>query len=67
MDDLLTATLECPVCLEVPRVGPISQCDNGHLLCKDCRQKMSDCPVCTSKLRINRSLVRGFIKNVRSF
>jgi len=52
----LASILECPVCLEVPKGGPISQCDNGHLLCSSCRKKIKECPVCKKKLRINRNL-----------
>ena len=26
--------LECPVCLEVPKSGPIYQCNFGHTICK---------------------------------
>jgi hypothetical protein len=28
--------LKCPVCLTTPKSGPILQCENGHLVCKDC-------------------------------
>ena len=38
--------LECPVCLAVPRSTPIYQCGNGHLLCKDCKPRLSECPIC---------------------
>jgi hypothetical protein len=78
----LASSLECPVCLEVPQTGPISQCDNGHLLCNPCRMKLKDCPVCKKRLRINRNLtaekilehlpikcqfsIHGCTKNVRN-
>ena len=44
-------SLECPVCLEVPRVGagPIFGCRNGHLLCQNCVEKVKECPTCREK------------------
>ena len=41
--------LECPVCLTVPRSTPIYQCGNGHLLCKDCKPRLRECPICKTK------------------
>ena len=32
--------LQCPVCLTIPRTGPIYQCANGHIVCKDCHAKL---------------------------
>ncbi|QQP49286.1 E3 ubiquitin-protein ligase [Caligus rogercresseyi] len=44
--------LECPICLDLPRSGPLFGCKNGHLICNLCREKMSEkriqCPVCRS-------------------
>merc|ERR1719300_961643 len=37
--------LECPVCLEVASV-PIFCCDDQHIICSDCRPKVSVCPEC---------------------
>ena len=33
--------LMCPVCLVVPTTKPIYQCDNGHVVCKDCFPRYS--------------------------
>ena len=41
--------LECPVCWSVPKSTPIYQCGNGHLLCKDCKPRLSECPICKTK------------------
>ena len=41
--------LECPVCWSVPRSVPIYQCGNGHLLCKDCKPRLRECPICKTK------------------
>jgi len=47
----MVASLECPVCLEVPRAGagPIFGCKNGHLLCQGCVDKIEECPICREK------------------
>lgn len=51
--EALKAHLECPVCLIVPKMGPIYQCRNGHLLCRDCHPKMKRCPLCQIGLEKN--------------
>ncbi len=47
--------LTCPVCLDVPRVGHLFQCRNGHLICQEDYQKIllqfetaagAKCPEC---------------------
>ena len=53
----LKAHLECPVCLGVPKVGPIYQCRNGHLLCKDCHPQLKHCPLCQIPLEKLRNLL----------
>jgi hypothetical protein len=40
--------LECPICLELPRCGPVHNCINGHLFCQSCLSKITKCPVCRS-------------------
>ena len=48
----IMTSLECPVCLEVPRVGTglaIYGCRNGHLLCQGCVGKIQECPICREK------------------
>ena len=32
--------MECPVCLETPRSGPIYSCRKGHIICKDCQPQV---------------------------
>ena len=44
--DRLAQILECPVCLEVPTSPPIHRCDNGHIICKECKKKITHCPLC---------------------
>ena len=39
------ADLECPVCLETAEI-PIYCCQQMHLICSNCRPKLSVCPEC---------------------
>lgn len=44
--------LECPVCLDIPfKPRVIFQCDDGHVICSDCRMKVLVCPECRCELR----------------
>ena len=38
--------LECPVCFEIASQAPIFRCEEDHLICSNCREKMVCCPVC---------------------
>ena len=38
--------LECPICLISLTTSPIYRCENGHLLCNQCRSKVENCPEC---------------------
>lgn len=44
----LEGFLECPVCISVPRSGPIIECPNGHLICGTCAEGIPErkCPIC---------------------
>ena len=37
--------LECPVCLETCQ-APIFQCQESHIICRTCRDKVKRCPQC---------------------
>lgn len=39
-------SLECPVCLTIPREVPVPSCSAGHIICRPCRQKVTSCPTC---------------------
>ena len=52
----LELALECPVCRSVPQSVPIYQCENGHILCKMCRNKLTTCPSCRHPLGKARNL-----------
>ena len=53
--DDMKKEIECPVCLEVPRKGPIFSCPNGHLVCQKCKRE--SCPTCREVMGDNKSLV----------
>ena len=36
----LRKLVECPVCLKLPRKGPVPCCANGHLVCSTCLGKL---------------------------
>jgi len=51
--------VECPVCLVIPRGGPVSVCPNGHVVCETC--KRDSCPTCRSAMGTGKSLLAGTI------
>ena len=54
-NDDLKQQIECPVCLQVPRKGPVYSCPNGHLVCQEC--KKDSCPMCRAAMGDNTSLL----------
>lgn len=52
--DSILKVIECPVCTATI-CPPVMQCQNGHLLCLDCRIRSDKCPMC-----------RGFFTPIRS-
>ena len=53
--DDMKKEIECPVCLDVPRKGPVFSCPNGHLVCQKCKRNY--CPICRKVMGDNKSLV----------
>jgi len=51
----LKKQVECPVCLDVPRKGPVFTCPNGHLVCQKCKRET--CPTCREVVGENKSLI----------
>lgn len=41
----VSSLIECPICFD-HILPPILQCRNGHVVCRDCRQKFENCSVC---------------------
>jgi len=63
--------LECPVCLTVPREGPLPSCPAGHIVCKSCKGNLNnaECPTCRRPMQpghVNYPLT-GLIDKVRHF
>lgn len=58
--DKETVTPLCSACKEVPRIAlkdfTVLQCQNGHIICTDCRPKIATCPLCRSTTIDNRNL-----------
>ncbi|PNF20737.1 hypothetical protein B7P43_G14733 [Cryptotermes secundus] len=42
----VASLFECPVCFDYI-LPPILQCQNGHLICSNCRPKLTCCPICS--------------------
>ena len=63
----LKQELQCPVCDQIPSSLPIPCCPSGHILCKECKQRIpfnrrigdQPCPVCRSPLDGNTSYLAG--------
>jgi len=47
--------IECPVCMEIPRAGPVPVCSNGHVVCQEC--KRGTCPICRVRMGTAISLL----------
>lgn len=45
----LASLFECPVCFDYV-LPPILQCQSGHLVCSNCRPKLTCCPTCRGQL-----------------
>ena len=59
----LKKEVECPVCKDIPREGPIYTCPNGHLVCQVC--KGGTCPICREAMGQHRSLLAvAVIENI---
>ena len=52
----LREELECPVCLVIPKKGPIYQCEFGHTHCRTCHPALRACPVCRGPIGNTRAL-----------
>ena len=57
--------IECPVCYRLPRDLPIPSCAGGHIVCQQCREKMSNCPTCRRPINCTNTLI-GYIANISS-
>jgi len=53
----LKKSMECPVCLVLPRKAPVYQCQRGHCVCSACKEKLTNCPICQIPLGNIRNLI----------
>ncbi|KAB0343114.1 hypothetical protein FD754_020040 [Muntiacus muntjak] len=58
----LASLFECPVCFDYV-LPPILPCQSGHLVCCNCRPKLSCCPTCRSPLGSTHNLVMEKVAN----
>ncbi|XP_065366325.1 uncharacterized protein LOC135959177 [Calliphora vicina] len=54
--------IECPVCLDTI-TPPAMQCQNGHLLCVNCRIHAEKCPVCRDRYYPRPALIAEQIQS----
>ena len=62
----MKSKVECPVCLVLPRAGPVPQCPRGHFLCSGCkavreRAGRRDCPTCRGPMGEAHSLLASLV------
>ena len=55
-EEYIRDLLECPVCMDTIKSVPVYQCTNGHVICKDCIEKLNNCPICRNDSAPVRSL-----------
>ena len=67
MSKKLKREMQCPVCDQIPTIIPIPACSMGHIVCRECKDKIpisrqirdKPCPICRSPLDENTSYVAG--------
>ena len=55
-EEYIRDLLECPVCMDTIKSVPVYQCTNGHVICKDCIEKLNNCPICRNDSALVRIL-----------
>jgi hypothetical protein len=61
----LAEALECPICCLTPQSTPIYQCENGHMICKVCHDRLTICPSCCQPLgKIRNILAEQLLEKV---
>lgn len=49
MYDVLKKFTECPVCYEILTKDTAKLGNCGHIVCRDCYEKLDNCPICRKK------------------
>ncbi|XP_055993946.1 E3 ubiquitin-protein ligase SIAH1A-like [Sorex fumeus] len=62
----LASLFKCPVCSDYV-LPPILQCHSGHLVCGNCRPKLTCCPTCRGPLASIRNLAMEKVANTVRF
>ena len=65
----LKVKIECPVCLGVPREGPVPCCPSGHITCSPCLERLRlqarpgrvKCPTCRAPMGEGRSVLARIV------
>ena len=65
----LKVKIECPVCLGVPREGPVPCCPSGHITCSPCLERLRlqarpgrvKCPTCRAPMGEGESLLARIV------
>ena len=68
LEENLKDILQCPICLLVPNKNEkVNVCDNGHMICNECRTQISLCPICRSdKLEFQSPLLKKILDSLPS-
>ena len=63
---VVESTLECPVCLNLPRDLPVPCCPSGHIVCRSCMSGVKKCPTCRQEMPDNmtNSVIGSLIEQV---
>ncbi|XP_035711653.1 E3 ubiquitin-protein ligase sina [Folsomia candida] len=48
----LSEALECTICLD-SAASPINECENGHVVCGICAEKITNCGLCKTNLQVS--------------
>ena len=62
----LASLFECPICFDHV-LPPILQCEMGHIICNNCRSKLTRCPKCRGPLGDIRNLAMDSVADKVSF